>query len=362
MKKSLLALSILAAFAGVAHAQSAVTVYGIVDMAYQNENRGAGSRTVNALDSGIQSGSRLGFKGTEDLGGNLKANFQLEMGVNADTGASSQGGVTFGRQAWVGLSGDFGSVNMGRQYTPIFVAVDTIDPWSTGFISGHAGEGTSSEGIATPFGTPFRTNNTLNYTTNNLGGFTGSAAYTFGEVSGSSNLRQIGLSGTYAAGPIVGTLAYHKANDTTGRATKIAFLGGTYDFGPAKLHAAFGKTTSDFLITTTPAAGTTPASTTVSPEHREWMVGTSVPFGAATLLASYTRIDNKRAAGSTAATRTDGKSNQMAIGGTYSLSKRTNLYTSFSRTTNDANTNVGNLAAANGATDRLFNVGVRHKF
>ncbi|MES2070297.1 MAG: porin [Pseudomonadota bacterium] len=343
MKKSLLALSVLAAFAGVAHAQSSVTIYGVVDMAIQNENRGGtgpGTGTITGLDSGIQSGSRVGFKGTEDLGGGLKANFQLEMGVNADNGTSSQGGLAFGRQAWVGLSGDFGSVNMGRQYTPIFIAVDTIDPFDAGFTSGAAGQGTSSAGILGVFGTPFRSNNTVNYSTNNLGGFTGSAAYSFGEVAGNTSAsRQIGLSGTYAAGPVTATLAYHKANDVTGNnATKIVFLGGIYDFGVAKLHAAYGKTTTDLNTA----------------DNKQWMIGTTVPFGAAAFLATYTRITNELV--------TANKSNQVAIGGTYSLSKRTNLYTSFSRTSNDANVNAGGLAAANGATDRLFNVGIRHKF
>lgn len=342
MKKSLLALSVLAAFAGVAHAQSAVTVYGVVDMAIQHQNHdGAITKSKTALDSGIQSGSRLGFKGTEDLGNNLKANFLLEMGILADTG-KSQGDLTFGRQAYVGLSGDFGAVNLGRQYAPIFIAVDTIDPWDAGFIGGKAGEGTSSGGILTVFETPFRTDNTINYTTNNLGGFTGSAAYTFGEKAGGSSVsRQMGLSGTYAAGPVTATLAYHRANDVViaGNDKKSAFLGGIYDFGVAKLHAAIGRTTSDLDTS----------------DHKDWMIGTTVPFGAAALLASYTRIDNK-------VPGAVGKSNQIAVGGTYSLSKRTNLYTSFSRTDNDANVNVAGLAAANGATDRLFNVGVRHKF
>jgi predicted porin len=113
MKKALLALAVLAAFAGTASAQTNVTMYGVLDMALQHENDGVNSTT--ALDSGIQSGSRLGFKGTEDLGGGLKANFDLEAGVNADTGTSSQGGILFGRQAWVGLSGGFGSLRLGRQ-------------------------------------------------------------------------------------------------------------------------------------------------------------------------------------------------------------------------------------------------------
>jgi predicted porin len=96
MKKSLIALSVLAAVAGTAQAQSSVTVYGVLDMALQNENNGAfskGKGSITSLDSGVQSGSRLGFKGSEDLGNGLKANFKLEMGIQADTGASAQGGT-----------------------------------------------------------------------------------------------------------------------------------------------------------------------------------------------------------------------------------------------------------------------------
>lgn len=347
MKKSLLALAVLAAVAGSAHAQSSVTIYGVLDMALQHENRGGTAGSITALDSGIQSGSRLGFKGSEDLGGGLKANFQLEMGVNADTGASSQGGLAFGRQAWVGLSGEFGSLNMGRQYTPIFIATDTIDPWDAGFNStgggAQAGQGTSTAGTLGLFGTPFRTNNTVNYTTNNLSGFTGSLAYSFGEVAGdTSALRNIGLSGIYADGPIQAAIAYNTNSDATGNAKKITFLGGIYDFSVAKLHAAYGKTTTD-------AGYVGPVDT------KEWMIGTTVPFGAATLIATYASVTNNLVA-------TAGKGQQFAIGGTYSLSKRTNLYTNYARTTNDANSNAGGMASANGQTDSLINVGIRHRF
>ncbi|MES2106941.1 MAG: porin [Pseudomonadota bacterium] len=344
MKKSLLALSVLAAFAGVAHAQSSVTIYGVVDMAIQHESGASKNGATTALDSGEQSGSRIGFKGTEDLGGGLKAIFQLEMGVNADNGTSSQGGLAFGRQAWVGLAGDFGSVTMGRQYAPIFIATDTIDPWDAGFNSTgggpQAGNGTSTGGLLGMFGTPFRTNNTVNYSTNNLGGFTGAAAYTFGEQAGdTSALRQIGLSGIYAAGPVTGAIAYHKSNDAAGFAKKILFVGGIYDFQVAKLHAAYGKTTTDLNTTDT----------------KEWMIGTTVPFGAAALIATYTHVtDNLKA--------NENKGNQYAIGGTYALSKRTNFYTNYAYTKNDANSNAGGLAYANGVNDKLFNFGIRHKF
>lgn len=126
MKKSLLALAVLGAFAGAASAQTNVTIYGVVDAGITHENGAAGS--VTKLATGVQSGNRLGFKGTEDLGGGLKANFQIENGFNLDTGTQRQGAL-FGRQAYVGLSGNFGAINLGRQYNPVFNALDSIDPW-----------------------------------------------------------------------------------------------------------------------------------------------------------------------------------------------------------------------------------------
>lgn len=361
MKKTLLALAVLASFAGVASAQTSVTAYGVLDMALQREDNGAAvNATKTALDSGIQSGSRLGFKGTEDLGGGLNAHFVLEMGMNADTGLSSQGGVLFGRQAFVGLGGGFGTVNLGRQYSPIFLATDSVDPFDAGIIGGTAGVGTSTGGILTMFGTPFRTNNTINYTTNNLGGFSGSVAYSLGEQAGNNvNGRNIGVSGTYANGPILITAAYNKADNIPNAlavpavlpdATKIGFVGGTFDFKVVKAALAFGKTTDDLNTV----------------DNKTVMLGATVPVGPGNILGSWVHQKNDLTNG--------GKSNQYAIGYTYDLSKRTNLYTSYSRTTNDANDNAGALAGpgphdtaaqialGNGLTDTMFNVGIRHKF
>ncbi|MFZ6674550.1 porin [Undibacterium sp. Xuan67W] len=349
MKKSLLALAALAAISGAAQAQSNVTIYGVLDMAIQNENNGAAAGAKTALDSGIQSGSRLGFKGTEDLGGGLKAIFKLEMGVNADNGASAQGGLAFGRQAFVGLTGDFGSVTLGRQMKPLFVAVDNIDPFSTGITSGAAGVGTSGYGLAAFYvPTNPRANNTAVYTTNDLSGFTGSASYTFGEVAGdTSNSRQVSLAGAYAAGPLYVTAVYNKENNILGATStpavsaKTVFLAGTYDFGVAKAVAAYGKTTVDALSSST--------------DVKAWTLGATVPVTAAdAIMGTYTRMTNDAA--------TANKGSQFALGYTHSLSKRTNLFASISRTANDANSNAGGLAAGNGLTDRLVNAGIRHLF
>jgi predicted porin len=119
-KKTLIALAILGAFTGVASAQTSVTVYGVADAGLVFEGGGAAG-SVTKLSTGVQSGTRLGFKGVEDLGGGLSAKFLLETGIKIDTGGFNQGGTAFGRQDYVGLEGGFGSVTLGRQYTPVFI-------------------------------------------------------------------------------------------------------------------------------------------------------------------------------------------------------------------------------------------------
>ncbi|CAN5898225.1 porin [soil metagenome] len=330
MKKSFLALALMSAFSGAALAQSAVTVYGVVDMGLARDDNGAKTNsTTTKLDSGLQSGSRLGFKGTEDLGNGLKANFVLEMGLSADTGASDQGGLAFGRQAYVGLSGDFGVVNFGRQKSLTYVASESIDPFGVG-LAGN---------MHRLFGTVTRRDNAATYITPNMSGFAAAVQYGFGEVAGNNSAnRAASVSATYAAGPVLAALVYEKLNDAAGNdalAGKKTLAGGSYDFGMAKAHAAYE----------TIKGGTADANV--------WMIGTTVPFGAGAFLADYTRKTDKALA-------TENKSSQIALGYTYSLSKRTNVYTSFSRTANDNNVKV-NVATA-GATDKLFNVGIRHAF
>ncbi|GGX45437.1 porin [Undibacterium squillarum] len=345
MKKSLIALSVLAAVAGSAQAQSSVTVYGVLDMAFNAEHNGTGAPGNKfAVDSGIQSGSRLGFKGSEDLGNGLKANFKLEMGVNADEGKSAQGGLAFGRAAWVGLSGDFGSVQIGRQNKPIFDAVDAVDPFSTGIIGGNAGSSTSATGLGNlVFATNPRINNSINYSTNNLSGFQASVQYGAGEQAGDAGKgRGMGLSASYTAGPLFVTGAYQADNDTAAvvNAIKHAFVGGTYDFGVAKGALSFTKVRSDNNAT----------------QYKLWSVGATVPVSAAgAIIASYSYVTND-------AVKTDNNSGYFGIGYTHSLSKRTNLYTSASRLKNDKNVNAGGIASGNGATELLYNVGIRHMF
>ncbi len=338
MKKSLLALAILGAFAGVAQAQTQVTIYGIADVgiAYDKGANPAGSTTK--LVSGQQNGSRLGFMGTEDLGGGLKANFKLENGFNIDDGTQGQGGRLFGRAAYVGLSGNFGAVNAGRQDTPIYNTLDALDPF---------GANLGADITKSFFSAGLRTDNTIKYSTPDslLNGVKATLAYTFGEAAGnSSSGRQIGFSSSYNAGPLMVALAYHDVNNETTTApaaanTKATLLGATYNFGVAKLHAAY-----DWEKVAVGA--------TADKDRNHYMVGVSAPVGAqGTVLADYIRRSD------------DGvnmNAKQWAIGYTHALSKRTGLYTSYTRTVNDSASTL-NVANA-GDTDKLFLVGLRHKF
>ena len=321
MKKSLLALAVLSSFAGVASAQTNVTVYGIVDMGVQRTDTNVTEPTW-ALDSGLQSGSRLGFKGTEDLGGGLSASFQLENGFTADNGMQAQGGRLFGRQAWVGLNGGFGSVKFGRQNTPIFAAVGSVDPFEVG-LAGDLTQTVNTFGL--------RMDNTVNYSLT-AGAFSGQAAYGFGEQPDStSKNRQLGLSFGYANGPVNAVLAYHKQEDLTGTASdKISFLGGTYDFGVVKAHASFAD-----------------EKTATSEKIRDYMVGVSAPVGAVgRVIGSFQREKNRS---------TDAKFSLFAVGYTHNLSKRTNLYTSLGYGKDEA-PGVADVKS------NKFNVGIRHKF
>lgn len=344
MKKSLLALAVLGAFAGAASAQTSVTIYGIADAGLSFEGGSKTGDSVNKLSSGIESGSRLGFKGTEDLGGGLSAKFQLETGIAIDTGGFTQGGTAFGRQAWVGLSGNFGNISLGRQYTPLFIAGDTIDPFDMGLA------GTASNLLHVGGAQSARMNNTLNYTTNNLSGFVGTVAYGFGEVVGNTSAsRQWGASGTYSNGPLTALIAYHNYNDAAAvvpgadlGSHKTTLIGATYDFQAAKGYFGYAWNKADNSLVTTE-------------DTRDLLVGVSVPMGQSTFLASYIKKTDKNS--------TNAGASQFALGYQYALSKRTDFYTSYAHINNDSGAfyTVGN-AIDSGIGNRAFNFGLRHKF
>jgi predicted porin len=372
MKKSLLALAVLGAFAGAASAQSSVTLYGKIDLGgvYDSGAIGTNAKSVR-LSSGVSGGSRLGFKGVEDLGGGLKASFQLETGFCADSNAGAPnfctGGNNFmGRQAHVDLSGGFGTVALGRQYTPGFLVVTTVDPFGTG-LAGQTTNLFDEAGGAK--GNP-RFNNAVVYTTPNLGGFTASLAAAAGETTGNWKAnRQFGGSASYAAGPLYVAASFHRVNDAGGATGKKDWnIGGVYDFGMLKAHALYQTTKNGQAPVAAKAAVTTVCSTgtcTLTPavaavntswtDAADYMLGVSVPFGQSTVLASYINHNDK--------TANNYDARQFGIGYYYALSKRTSLYSAYAHISNKngAQYTVGNATEA-GTGNAAFNLGIVHNF
>lgn len=327
MKKSLLAFAALATVTGAASAQSSVTIYGVVDMGLKVEN--AGSGTYMGLDSGNQSGSRLGFKGTEDLGGGLRANFVLEAGFQADTGANASAGVLFNRQSYVGLSGGFGEIKLGRINTVVYSNASVFDPFGD-TLAGDSARIFNYGGS--------RTDNTVNYSYNASNGVNGQLAYSFGEVAGNTpaNRTVAGAIG-YAAGPLAVVLTHQNTKNATGSdAAKTTLLGGNYNFGLLQPFAAYAINKGVGTLNT-----------------RDVLLGLNINISPSdvimtSLMHKYDKFADHRDA------------TQIALGYSHALSKRTNIYTSWSRLSN--NYNVNYKVTKNGSADNLFNIGLRHKF
>lgn len=309
-------------------AQSSVTLYGLFDIGIARESGGPGGAGVTKVDgSGIHSGNRWGLRGTEDLGGGLSALFTLESGFNSDTGAGAQGGLAFGRQAFVGVRGPWGTLTAGRQYTPHFLAADSLDPL----------DGISA-GVFNLLRRTVRTDNTVMYTTPVLSGFTGQLAYGPGEVAGNSSAgRVLGGSASYASGPLVAKFAHHRARNATDTdTTRNSYLGGRYDFGIARALVAYQLEKGP---------GSLDAASAVA--------GVQVPIGPGTVMATYIRKNDRAVANNDA--------RMLGLAYTYALSKRTNLYASTVRIRNE-NSLVYRTKAGDGTGDREFNFGIRHSF
>lgn len=354
MKKMLFATAALLSVTGGAVAQSNVTIYGMADMGIDRQMGGAAG-DITKLSSGIQLGSRLGFKGTEDLGGGMSALFLMEMGMAVDTGASTQGGLLFGRQIYVGLSSGAGKLTFGRQYSAVNNSLCEIDPFGCG-LAGTAENLMSggSKAVSTGGSGGARMNNAIKYATPVMGGFNGELSYSLGEVAGNSSAsRMIDGSVRYANGPLTATLAHNNINDATATSSgKVTFLGAKYNFGVAALSLGVAVNKGSF----------TANANIVNPDSRDYLVGVAVPVGAGTILASYIKKQDKSGGNNDV--------NQIGVGYTHALSKRTNLYTAYARISNARSNSVGNAggfytvgnALDPGTGDKAFNVGIRHSF
>jgi len=393
MKKSLIALAVLGAIAGAAQAQSSVTIYGIVDTGIVYTSKAVtatgGTGSKFSVNSGVIQGSRLGFKGVEDLGGGLKALFQLEAGFNNDTGAlnGQDKGATnlFRRKSVVGLGGNFGSVLLGRQ-TDI---LDDVSQWTSiqdfGGVTGSVGHNLDRlEGT--------RTNNSIRYNTPDLSGFTGSLIYGFGEAAGqTSNGQSFGLGGQYANGPLglfaayyqskLGTIGGTNASDTSilgntsfaghgaagDTALKTFSLGASYQAGPARLYGNWSRVKQPLAYASTPTAtGSIPTgSFTVGSFNNTkadiFELGVNYAVTAPLHLLASVQYNKLTFADAGSA---KGKLTQINLGTDYFLSKRTDLYAFVSnlRAKDAVNPGVYGDSLGNTGNQTAVAVGIRHKF
>ena len=363
MKKSLIAIAVLAATSSAAFAQSNVTIYGILDAGITAERGGAAGNVTKAT-SGAASASRIGFKGTEDLGGGLSAIFKLETGVKIDDGTlDNSNSALFNREAYVGVSSKTaGTLTIGRQYTPYYETLrDVGDP----FAMGYAGTAKNLFPVAAYM---TRNSNAVVYKTPNLAGFTGAVSYSLGEVGGDATAtRQVGGSLAYNNGPLNVAVAYNmKNNDTatvkTNGVGHNSLIAANYDFKVVKLFGAYSK---DSGLGSAPINGTSTATATTnvfgytfapSQDSTDALIGLSAPVGAAgTVIASYIDKNDKEFANRDAS--------QWAIGYNYALSKRTSTYVAYAKikNKNGAGYTVGNNTEA-GTGDKAFNLGLKHSF
>lgn len=333
MKKSLLSLAVLGTLlaSGSAMAQSSVTVYGVVDVGVAYKNAGAG--TVTSLDSGLNSTSRLGFKGTETLADGLKVNFGLEMGIKADTGANDAN--LFARGAWVGFTGDLGEVNFGRHKSLTYIYGAKLDPFSDGLL-GKTDTMYKINGVR---------DNSITYMSKSNAGFSFAAQYGFGEVAGNTTANRVtSLAGNYANGNLLASVVWDSVKDANGNkaiAGEKVLAGVVYDFGMFKAHALYQT-----------VKGSTSLTNLTETKENFWTLAATTKSGPNTFMISYTDDKNK--------TKANADATRIALGYTYDLSKRTNLYASLANVKNDSTVKV--MADKAGATAKLFNFGIRHKF
>ncbi|MFJ3045977.1 porin [Herbaspirillum chlorophenolicum] len=377
MKKTAFALAALGLVASSAQAQSSVTVYGVIDVGLTyttNATRGTtpgsnGSRF--SIDSGDLATSRIGFRGVEDLGGGLKALFQLENGFNADTGGMASANTLFDRKSVVGLSGSFGTVTLGRQ-------VDFLDDIGSKYTSVQTFGGNGVKGAH--FGNldrvaGSRADNSVRFDSANYGGFTGNLFYSFGEVAGNTSAGQgFGFGANYVSGPfgIGGAYYQTKLSAASGTAQpgdtnlKTFTLGTSYQFGPAKLYGAWSQTKRPLQGGIAP--GLVSSITTQATKGNVIDIGVDYALkDNLHLLGSviHDRIDIART--STGATRA--RTTQFNLGVDYYLSKRTDVYAMWSnlRASDARNPGVINnaydvAAPFDASTQNVVRVGLRHKF
>ena len=375
MKKLVMAAAVLGAFVGTAQAQTSVTLYGIADGDLRFDHTNIG--TLKSVDSGGESGSRWGIRGSEDLGGGLKANFIFEQGFQIDDNAVAQGSIgggasagfggsksqvptstgsrIFGRTATVGLAGPFGEIRLGRGYNPLFLVQATADPFGAGFVSQVSNLYVNNT---------IRNDNAIYYDTPVFAGVKVSGVYQFGESTTNApsvtaatgqakrGNDRYGAGITYANGPLFVGAGYEqiKSNLDTYR-VRTGDVAATYDFGIVKLHAIYWKTKNDN------PNNNVAFGSTVSLKSHTLSGGFTIPFGAFTFLGQYSYLRDTSQSNVFNTDLGTPTVKNIGLGARYSLSKRTILYVGYSRF-NLKNGSAGNAYQGFGGISDASNAGL----
>ncbi|WP_431821735.1 porin [Burkholderia sp. F1] len=381
MKKTLVVAALSGVFATAAHAQSSVTLYGLIDAGITYTNN-QGGHSAWQQTTGSVNGSRWGLRGTEDLGGGLKAIFTLENGFGINNGTLKQNGREFGRQAFVGLSHNvYGSVTLGRQYDSV---VDYLGPLS---LTGTQYGGTQ---FAHPFdndnlNNSFRINNAVKYQSADYNGLKFGALYGFSNSSNFANNRAYSVGASYSFMGFNVAAAYMQLNNNVnGLAQAVSDPGavaGDWTFAASRqrtwgagLNYSFGPATAGFVFTQTRLTDSVAIS-----------AGQSGVSGGITGLSGGTRFNNYEINGRYALTPalslagsytyTDGrlvgqspKWHQFNLQAAYALSKRTDVYLQgeYQKVNSDGlplRANINGLGTASSSDKQVaVTAGLRHRF
>jgi predicted porin len=363
MKKSLLALAVAGAFTGAAFAQSSVTLYGRVDVGLQKVNKSSTDPNTGAANSSLSgavandawnvvqgSGSRLGFQGTEDLGGGWKAIYQIEHRFTPDDGNTTATPFWAGR-SYVGLASGAGTLKLGRDYTPAFWVGITADPWGYDTVA-QVGVGPTIPG------SPVRFANIIDYKSPTWGGFNFELAYVPSEVaSGASGVDvgdKDGFGGNvvWSNGPIYVGFGIERPVKASATAAEITLstLTGKFKFGMFGVYANIAASKSE----TTTAAGVLTTETKTG--------GTSLGFtadvGAGQIRAMISQVKTDGTVTAGVASNNETKTRKMGLGYHHNLSKRTTLYADIA----NAKTTDNIASTPSFGTRTGFDLGIKHNF
>jgi GBP family porin len=375
-KHTLSALAVAtASFAGAAHAQNTVTLYGLIDAGVLYTSNQGGSSNVQQ-SSGALNGSRWGLRGSEDLGGGLKTIFVLENGFSISNGTAKQGSRMFGRQAFVGLSSDqAGTVTLGRQYDSVVDNLGGLSLNGTQYGGTLASHPYDNDNL----NNSFRVSNSLKYQSVNYGGLKFNALYGFSnEAGGFSNNRAYSVGATYAFGGLTAGAGYLQLNnsgstinssgavsdDSTFTASRQRTYGAglNYAFGAANVGFVFTQTQlSNLTAINSSNAGATTSLTGDSARFSNYEINARYAFTpAVTVSGAYTYTDASLEGVSP-------KFHQFTLQGDYALSKRTDVYAeaAYQRVVDGEgkiHADIMGVSASDSNSQAVATVGIRHRF